>query len=71
MKGKHSTYNLKDAIHKSVKFYNNKHHTTIKCTPEEAFHQKYISTFELEGLDEEEVRCRTVASSKMKGILMY
>ena len=64
MAGKNCTYNLKDAIHKSVKFYNNKYHTTIKCTPEEAFHQKYFSTFELENLTPDEIRVRTVESSK-------
>lgn len=37
MNGKQDQYSLKLGLHHCVKYYNNKWHGTIRCTPEEAF----------------------------------
>lgn len=58
MNGRESKYTLKDALYRSLKYYNNKWHGTIKCSPEESFHQKFIETFEIENLNPKEIRKR-------------
>ena len=50
-----------------MEYYNNKWHGTIKCTPEEGFQQKYMSTNDLKNMQSEDIRTRIVESTKRKG----
>lgn len=58
---------MKTALAQCMEYYNNKWHGTIKCTPEEAFQQKFISTNDLKNMQPEDLRTRIVEATKRKG----
>ena len=67
LKGRADQYKLKTALVECMKYYNNKYHGTTKCTPEEAFQQKFIQTREIQNLSADDIRRRVVENTKRKG----
>ena len=65
LNGEMDKYTMKDSVKECLRRYNNKVHSTIKCTPEEAFQQKHISSPEIRDLDKEDIRRRVVDTTKL------